>query len=277
MICREKVKLQMTAGTSETRYAFDNDDSEAGNQLRLISQTVDPHTLDTLESIGVSSGWKCWDVGAGAGTIATWLAERVGPEGRVLATDTKPQHIPAHASLDIMQHDVRADPYPHDKFDLIHARLLLMHLPAREEILHRLVDSLKPGGLLVISDWETNHLDLVLDSPDEASTQVFQRFLELLRIGSPMFGIDTRWAARTAGVMRRAGLADVVTNIHAQSWPGGTGACLLHRSNTIQLRPKLLEGGGFTEDEIDTLLDVLVDPRFLISSYLMFTTVGTRK
>jgi SAM-dependent methyltransferase len=266
----------MTAGTSE-EYAFDNDSSEGGNQLRLISKTVDPHTLTILESIGVSSGWKCWDVGAGAGTIAKWLAERTGSKGRVLATDIKPQHITAHSNIEIMQHDVRTDPLPLDKFDLIHARLLLMHLPAREEILHRLVDSLKPGGLLVISDWETNYLDLVLDSPDEVSMQVFKRFLEVLRAGSGMFGIDTLWAARTSGVMRKAGLAEVTTSIHAQSWRGNTGACLLHRSNAIQLRPQLLAGGGFTEDEIDTLLDLLVDPRFVISSHLMFTTVGARR
>jgi SAM-dependent methyltransferase len=266
----------MTAGTSEQRYAFDNDSAEARNQLKLISQTVDSHTFATLESIGVPSGWKCWDVGAGLGIIAQWLAERVGPGGRVLATDIKPQHISARPDLDIMQHDVRADPYPTDKFDLIHARLLLMHLPAREEILHRLAECLKPGGRLVVSDWETSYLDLVLNSPDEASTQVFRRFLELCRAGSPRVGIDPRWAARAGGVMSKAGLADVTTNIHAQSWQGGAGACLLHRSNTIQLRPKLL-GDGFTEAEIDALQDVLVDPRFVISSYLMFTTVGTRQ
>ncbi|MEU4244007.1 class I SAM-dependent methyltransferase [Actinoplanes sp. NPDC026619] len=266
----------MAAETSDTRYAFDNDSMEAKNQLELISQTVDSHTFSDLESIGVSSGWKCWDVGAGAGTITTWLSERVGPDGYVLATDIKPQHITAHANVEIMQHDIRTDPSPVEKFNLIHARLLLMHLPTREEILRRLVDSLNPGGLLVISDWETNYLDLILDSPDEMSTQIVTRLLEILRAGSPMFGIDPRWAARAAGVMRRAGLSDVKTHIHARSWQGNTGACLLHRSNAIQLRPQLVEGGGFTEDEIDTLLEVLVDPRFLISSHLMFTTIGAR-
>jgi 2-polyprenyl-3-methyl-5-hydroxy-6-metoxy-1,4-benzoquinol methylase len=266
----------MAAKLSPSKYAFNNDNSEAANQLRYLGDTLDSHTYAILEAIGVAPGWECWDVGAGAGTIAQWMAERVGSGGRVLATDIKPQHIPAHDNLDIVRHDVRADPSPTGGFDLIHARLLLMHLPAREEVLSRLVDSLKPGGLLVISDWETNYLDLILDCPDEVSARAFRRFLEICLAGSPRVGIDPRWATRVNSVMRRAALVDVITNTHAKSWAGGTGACLLHRSNTFQLQSKLLED-GFSEDELRTLRDLLVDPRFVISSYLMVTTVGRRQ
>ncbi|GGQ50375.1 class I SAM-dependent methyltransferase [Couchioplanes azureus] len=265
----------MTAEPAPVTYAFDNDVSEAANQLRHIGETVDPHTLATLDTLGVEPGWHCWDVGAGSGSVARWLAERVGPRGHVLATDIKPHHVPPRDHLEVLRHDVRTDPFPPRRFDLVHARLLLMHLPAREQILGRLTDALKPGGILVISDWETSHLDLVLDSPDEAGTRLFRRFLDICLAGSPAVGIDPRWAAKANGAMRRAGLTGVVTSVHARSWPGGTGACLLHRSNTIQLQPELL-AAGFTEDELATLRDVLLDPRFVISSYLMFTTVGRR-
>jgi len=263
----------MTAGAAPSKYAFDNNTVEAANQLRYIGETVDSHTRATLKSIEVTAGWKCWDVGAGAGTVAQWLAETVGPSGHVLASDLKPQHIPARGNLETLQHDVRVDPYPSGGFDLIHARLLLMHLPAREEIVHRFVSALKPGGFLVLSDWETEYLDLVLDSPNEAATDVFSKFLKICRAGSPAAGIDTRWAPRANSVMRKAGLAEVTTEIHAGSWAGGTGACLLHRSNTIQLHSRLL-GAGFQEEELQKLREVLLDPSFVISSHLMFTTVG---
>ncbi|WP_157756951.1 class I SAM-dependent methyltransferase [Plantactinospora sp. KBS50] len=256
-------------------YAFNNDVVEAKNQLQYLSDTVDPHTFATLDSIGVAPGWECWDVGAGAGTVSHWLAERVGVEGRVLATDIKPQHIPAREGLNIARHDVRTDPFPTETFDLIHARLLLMHLPTREQVVSQLVQALKPGGVLVISDWETNYLDLILDSPDETGSRVFMRFLEICRAGSPLVGIDLRWAARAHSVMRSAGLSDVTTTTHASSWAGGTGACVLHRSNTFQLESRLLED-DFTEEELRTLRGVLLDPRFVISSYLMFTTLGRR-
>jgi SAM-dependent methyltransferase len=264
----------MTAGSTPSKYAFDNNTVEAENQLRYIGETVDSHTRATLKSIGVAAGWECWDVGAGAGTVAQWLAERVGPSGHVLASDLKPQHIPARDNLKTLKHDVRIDPYPSDGFDLIHARLLLMHLPAREEIVHRLVSALNPGGFLVLSDWETDYLDLVLDSPDEAATGVFKKFLEICRAGSPAAGIDTRWAPRANSIMRKAGLTEITTEIHAESWAGGTGACLLHHSNTIQLQSGLLNS-GLDEKELQKLREVLLDPRFVISSHLMFTTFGT--
>jgi hypothetical protein len=32
-------------------------------------------------------GWRVWEVGAGGPTLLSWLAEQVGPDGQVLATD----------------------------------------------------------------------------------------------------------------------------------------------------------------------------------------------
>jgi len=261
--------------TAKATYAFNNDTSEAANQLRYLGEILDPHSKDALTATGIESGWRCWDIGAGAGTIAGWLADRVGPSGQVLATDIKPQHVQQWPNLTVLRHDLRGDQLPSGSFDLIHARLLLMHLPEREQIVQRLVTALRPGGQLVISDWETNHLDLVLDSPSEASTHAFMRFLEVCRAGSPPAGIDTRWATRANSVLRAAGLADVTTVTHATSWTGSTAGCLLHRSNSIQLEPKLLQL-GFTESELRVLRDVLMDPRFVISSYLMLTTTGRR-
>ena len=264
----------MAIRAASTEYAFDNNNDEAINQLRFIGETVDPHTRSVLESIGIAPGWTCWDVGAGAGTVAHWLAERVGSGGRVLATDIKPQHIAEQGNLTIQHHDIRTDPLPAGKFELIHARLLLMHLRDRENVLSRMVSALNPGGRLVVSDWQTDYLDLVLDTPDIASSELFQKFLNICRAGSPGAGIDTRWATRAHGVMRAAGLVDLKTEVHASSWEGGSGACLLHRSNTIQLEPGLLSA-GFEKSELQRLRDILLDPRFVIASHLMFTTVGT--
>jgi SAM-dependent methyltransferase len=263
------------SAVDDANYAFDNDISEAENQLRYLGEILDPHTVEVLTGTGVTTGWSCWDIGSGAGTIANWLADRVGSGGRVLATDIKPQHISGQDNLQIVRHDLRADPLPVGGFDLIHARLLLMHLPDREQLVRRLASALNPGGVLVVSDWETSRLDLVLDSPDEHSAGLFVRFLEVLLAGSPLVGIDPHWAARAHQVMRAAGLVDVATVTSARSWAGGTAGCLLHRSNSIQLHARLLDL-GFTNEELNALREVLVDPRFVASSYLMLTTTGKR-
>lgn len=59
-----------------------------------LEATFDPSTIGYLTGVGVTAGWACWEIGAGGGSIARWLAERVGPTGSVLATDIDPRFIP---------------------------------------------------------------------------------------------------------------------------------------------------------------------------------------
>jgi precorrin-6B methylase 2 len=72
----------------------------------------------------VTAGWACWEIGAGGGSIASWLAKQVGPTGSVLATDIDPRFIPASelAHLEVVRHDVTADAIPEARYHLIHAR-----------------------------------------------------------------------------------------------------------------------------------------------------------
>ena len=120
-----------------------------------LEATFDPATIGYLTGVGVTAGWACWEIGAGGGSIASWLAEQVGPTGSVLATDIDPRFIPASelAHLEVVRHDVTADAIPAARYHLIHARLVLSHLPQRGDVMVRLVQALRPGGWLVIEDF----------------------------------------------------------------------------------------------------------------------------
>ncbi len=73
---------------SEHQYIGSGETDEVElNRLRLLERLFDPTTTRHLEMIGVSKGWKCLEVGAGAGSVAQWLSMRVGPAGKILATD----------------------------------------------------------------------------------------------------------------------------------------------------------------------------------------------
>jgi hypothetical protein len=69
-----------------SEYAFVGDKPE---RLAGIEATWDPGTTFRLQALGVGPGWRCLEAGAGAGSIAAWLANRVGPTGRVIATDVE--------------------------------------------------------------------------------------------------------------------------------------------------------------------------------------------
>lgn len=63
-------------------------DAEAGAELarlRLIEAECDRHSFRYLDAIGVDTGWRCLEVGAGGGSVVRWLSERVGAKGHVVA------------------------------------------------------------------------------------------------------------------------------------------------------------------------------------------------
>ena len=73
--------------TRSDGYLLDNQQVEAGERFDALSAIFDPPTFRHLDRLGIGAGWRCWEVGAGGPSVPRWLAERVGPAGRVLATD----------------------------------------------------------------------------------------------------------------------------------------------------------------------------------------------
>jgi hypothetical protein len=76
---------------AEGRYFAAAAPFEAENErLRLVEAFADPITARHVEAVGVLPGWRCLEVGAGRGSIARLLAERVGPaEASWLPTSTR--------------------------------------------------------------------------------------------------------------------------------------------------------------------------------------------
>src|SRR5262245_1930125 len=125
--------------------------SNAATRFATLSAVFDRATRRYLLDRGLAAGWHCLEVGGGAGSIAHWLSEHVGAAGRVLVTDIDTRFLEALKSpnLEVLRHDVTRDPLPDGAFDLVHTRMVLIHLPLRHEVLQRLVAALKPGGWLV--------------------------------------------------------------------------------------------------------------------------------
>src|SRR4051794_14202555 len=117
------------------RYLLDNAQPEAGARFGALAELFDPSTFRHLDALGIEPGMRCWEVGAGGPTVPSWLAARVGADGHVLATDLDVSWLPAGAGFEVRRHDVGTEPPPGGSFDLVHARLLLVHVPRRAEAL----------------------------------------------------------------------------------------------------------------------------------------------
>lgn len=132
-------------------YLLDNAWQQGRARLDAVEQFLDSGTIRTVEALEVVAGWRCLEVGAGDGSIALWLSRRVGASGNVIATDVDTRHLDAldkTDNLEVLRHDIVHDSLDGD-FDLIHARLLLEHIPS-EIVLSKLVHALARAGWLVI-------------------------------------------------------------------------------------------------------------------------------
>ena len=256
-------------------YTFDNATPEAGRQVRLLADILDGHTTQVLAREGVEDGRYCLDLGAGAGTVSTWLAKHVGPTGRVVAVDLDPRHIPHHDLVEVRIGDVTTMYLGTDLYDVIHARLLLMHLPDRVRVLQRIVAALKPGGVLVVSEWDCTHPEDMLVRAADGVADAFVAFQKTLIGLSVERGMDAAWARVLPVAMRDAGLQDVTEEPYNRVWAGGQSGCLLHASNSRQKEPELL-ARGITADQLDTVRTAMQRPDTLAWSYPMVTAVGHR-
>jgi ubiquinone/menaquinone biosynthesis C-methylase UbiE len=129
-------------------YIFSDEWHRERDRLAGIEAALDPGTTRFLEQIGVGAGWRCAEVGAGGGSIAAWFAKRVGPSGSVLATDLDTRYLDAldAPNLQVLRHDLTEGMPEGDRFDAVHARLVVEHVSDRPGAIDQLITWLRPAA-----------------------------------------------------------------------------------------------------------------------------------
>jgi SAM-dependent methyltransferase len=240
---------------SDSSYLLDNRKQEAAERLVLLSALFDPVSLRQFDACGMRYDWRCWEVGAGGPTLVRKIAERVGDTGRVLATDIDASWAKEAAShnIEVRIHDVAQDPPPDGGFDLVHARLVLVHLPERERAFRNMLSVLKPGGWLVLEDADPALQPLsCIDAygpEQELANRIRQGFRALLSSR----GADIAFGRRLPRMFRNAGMADVSAEAY---FPVAMPECIPLEIATIRMiRNDLLNNGIASEHEIEQHLE----------------------
>jgi SAM-dependent methyltransferase len=215
-----------------TTYTLDNAWDEARRRLRLIEQCYDPATTRLLRALGVASGWRCLEVGAGGGSIAAFLARQVGAQGSVTAVDIDTRFVEEidASNLEVVEADVTAIELPRNAFDLVHCRALLMHLPARERVLDRFVTALRPGGWLLVEEGDAAPLPAAGSSPEANVLRT------VLVDGLTAAGVDWTFAHQLPERLQQRGLRDVEAESAVQLYEGGSPMADLLRLTIHQIR-----------------------------------------
>lgn len=235
----------------DTDYLLDNRKAEAMQRFEALSALFDPGSLRQFEACGMAPGWRCWEVGAGGPALVGKIAARVGPGGHVLATDIDDSWAKqaASANVEVRIHDVARDAPPAGRFDLVHARLVLVHLPERERALRNMVAALKPGGWLVIEDADPALQPLScidVHGPGQELANTIRLGFRTLLSGR---GVDLSFGRKLPRMFREAGLTDVA----AEAWfPIAMPECAALEIGTIKMiRNDLLAHGIATDEDIE--------------------------
>jgi SAM-dependent methyltransferase len=249
--------------------------SNAAARFAALSAMFDAGTRRHLLDRGVAPGWHCLEVGGGGGSIARWLSERVGDAGRVLVTDLDTRFLEALGvpRLEVLRHDITCDPLPEGPFDLVHTRMVLIHLPERDHVLQRLVAALKPGGWLVCEEFDGS------SSPPDPSVspgEVVLQTHEAMRRFNGARGVDGRYGRLLFGRFRALGLAGVGADAYMSMVKPASPMATLLRATYERRRDAMIEGGYISDEEFDRDLARMEADDFMMPSPTMWTAWGRR-
>jgi ubiquinone/menaquinone biosynthesis C-methylase UbiE len=265
-----------------TAYIFDNAaEVETAERFASLDALYNFRTFRYLETTNIGSGWHCLEVGGGSGAVAAWMADRVGPSGSVLVTDIEPRFIEGSGrkklpNVELRRHDVGIDPLPEATFDLIHARLVLQHVPQRRKALAKLAAALMPRGWLVIEEFDGRLVDRTIPSADPSDAARHSKMTRAVGRLMDDRGFETDWPRQLYGRLKAAGLTEVGMEGHLAVREGGSPGASLDAANFAQVRKEAVAKGLITDAEIDVVLTRLNAPDFAVFSPLMFTAWGRR-
>jgi SAM-dependent methyltransferase len=259
-------------------YLLDNVAAETQGRFAGLEACFDATTFRYLTALGIGPGWRCWELGAGSGSVSRWMAARVGDEGSVLTTDINLDWIDRDMprQVEIRHHDVATDQVLPSAYELIHARLVLLHLPQRDVVIQRLISALAPGGWLVLEEFDQIFPPCPEGATDEQRTftRVREAFSELLQ----RRGADTSSYPRTLPWrLKRAGLIEVGAEGRLIFVQGGTPGAAIQRANLLQTGGLAVQSGLIAPNDLTTFVRLLDDPKFMFAMPLMVSAWGRRQ
>jgi SAM-dependent methyltransferase len=242
------------------------------DRLRVLARVADARTRRALTDVGITQGWHCCDVGSGAGTVVAWMAEQVGPSGRVVSVDVDTRFQPPSAGVvDVRTLDVTRDPLGENEFDVVHARAVLQHLAQRETILDAMIAAAKPGGWVVIADVDWIQFDA------QAVPEPFATLSRTLReLSVSQHGYDGTWGRRLVDAFNRRGLLDVDARGEIWTMHGGTDSAewyVAALERALDVIPAEVFPPGFAAREA---IAQARDPKFAILSPISVTARGRK-
>jgi SAM-dependent methyltransferase len=249
-------------------YVLDQGFDEERARLSGMEALWDPGSQALLDELGIGPGWKCLEVGAGGGSMVAWMASR-GAHVTAIDIDTRYIEHLASDSITVRRIDLREDELPQSEFDLVHSRLVLEHLADRREILDRLVATLKPGGWMVMEDYDWTNYGF------EDGSRGFSDIGDVILDFMTTAGFERDYGRRVVSDMEAAGLADIRGEGRARLIDSTSPGFDFFRLSFESLRGAIVKAGLLSAEQADAATTVFDENRRLLTP-MMMAGIGRR-
>ena len=240
-----------------TEYVLTKDFAGEHERLQLLEAQADPLSIQAIEAAGIGPRSRCLEIGAGAGSIARWLAGQVGDPSLVCATDLDTRYLAplADEGISVLEHDLLADDFPSGSFDVIHARAVLEHIPQREAMLDRIAHWLTPDGALVLVDCASYPIE---SSRNGVYRVALQAWVDVIA----RTGTDYAWTRTFPDPLQQHGYRDVGLAARQLAVQGGTATAKFWSLTLETLRTRIVDAQLLTGAELDDAQRLLADKTF---------------
>ena len=148
--------------TDASKFQFTNPSVPKAYEEFFVPRLFEPWAKLLLDEAKLKKGQAVIDVATGPGTVARLAAPRLGPKGRITATDisrpmldiarAKPA-LTGVAPIEYVESPAAPLSAPTGAFDVVLCQQGLQFFPDRPAALREMKRVLKPGGRAVIAVW----------------------------------------------------------------------------------------------------------------------------
>jgi ubiquinone/menaquinone biosynthesis C-methylase UbiE len=255
---------------------------EGKKRLDLLARVMLPTTAQLLHRAGLIRGMKCLDAGCGGGHVALLMASMVGPEGRVIGTDTdgeilalakKDAEAANAGNVEFQNLDACASLWQ-EKFDLTYARFLLSHLTEPERCLAAMTKACRPERTIVIEDTDfSGSFCYPICAAYEHYCELYQKIVRH-RGGDPNIG------PKLPAMLHKAGVQGIELNVVQPTYIDGEGK-LMAPITMSRISDALIGDGLATRDEVQQILtglnQAVADSETVMSLPRVFQVWGKRR
>jgi SAM-dependent methyltransferase len=234
-----------------------------------------PELLQTLRQHGVGPGASVLEVGCGPGLLLSDLVELVGPSGKAAGLEIGERSAAwaREQGLDVTTGDLRTDDLG-GPWDAIVARWVLSFFDEIDGAVARMADALRPGGRLIVQDYD--HDGLRLHPPEP----VVARIIAGIRAAYAAQGGDLWVGLKLPGALASAGLEVLEVSPWVRAGHPSSDVARWFHDFVVLHAPSFVEHGGLDPADADAFQAVWERARSRSDSFfvspMQITAVGRR-